>query len=120
MKLGAHVEVHHGGTRAHVVFFHEVLTRLHSFIHHRCYLQKLFYRKTRCFIQFLWVQDYSSFARKKLAYLSNEVNSILFVLDIIANVHFRIISLGEPVKNIGYELEVRIPKILHGYISMVA
>lgn len=120
MKLGAHVEVHHGGARAQVVFFHQVLARLHRFIHHRCYLKQLFHCVPRCFVQFLRVQDYSGFARKKLANLSNEVNAILFVLDVIADVHFRIVPLREPVKDIGYELEVGVPEILHGYITVVA
>jgi len=120
MKFRTHVEVHHGGAATHFFVVKHVFTRLHCFIHHRCYLQEFFNCITRCLVQFFRVQHYSCFTCEKLAYGSNEVNSIFFILDVVTDIHLGVVALGEPVEDIGYQLEVWITEVLHGDVSVVA
>ena len=54
-----------------------------------------------------------------MADLANEVYTILLVLDIVTDVHLGVVPLGEPVKDVGYEFEVRVSEVLHRNIAMI-
>jgi len=118
MKLWAHIEIHHSTTLTHVVIHHGI-TGLHGLIHHSCNFQKFLHRIPWCFIQLFRIKSDSCFARKKLTNLSDEINAVFFVLNIITNVHLGIVSLCKPIEDVCHKFEVWVTEILHGYVSVI-
>ena len=119
MKLGAHVEVHHGTAAAHLIVFHHIIAGLHGLIHHGCNFQKFLNRKSRCFVKLFWIKSDPGFACEKLANLSDEINAVFVVLNIITNVPLRVISLCKPIQDISNKFEVWVTEILHGDVSVI-
>lgn len=121
VHLRAHVKVHHLGlVGSHVVIVEDALAGLHSLVHHGRNLEHFLDSKTASLIQLLCIQRDACFACEHLADLADEGDTILLLLNGVTYVHLWIVSLREPVQDVGDELEVGVPKVLDRDIAVEA
>lgn len=116
MQFAGCVEVHHLSIGFIVV---NNFTRLHSLIHHLGNFKHFLNSVALSLIQLFGVELDARLALEQLADLANERDTVFLILNVVADVGFRVVTHGEPEQNVSNQFEVGVPKILHRNISVV-